>query len=68
MGVYLSSLESVLEETFREIALDLMEDAELPGAVCALRFDIGGAAASTSQLHCPLLAIIQTSVNGCILP
>ena len=58
MGVDFSSLGSVLEETFREIAFDLTEDAELSGEVCALRADIGGAAASTSQLHYHLLAIV----------
>ena len=36
-----------------------MEDAELLGAVSALRVDIGGATPSTSQLHYHLLATVR---------
>ena len=64
MGVDLSSFGIVLEDAVREGVFDLMEDAELLGAVCALRVDIGRAAPSTSQLHYHLLAMIRASLTG----
>jgi hypothetical protein len=63
-GVDFSTFGIVLEEAFLEgVFPDLMEDAELLGAVCALRVDIGGAGPSTSQLHYHLLAITQSSTS-----
>ena len=56
----LSAFGIVVVEAFFEASgvclVDLIEDAELLGAVCNLLVSIGGAVSLTSQLHCAVIS------------